>query len=71
MTMICYVTRILKQVECKLSQQEHVPVRSRSNANNILSIFSGNSISQGLAADDLMGQQTVVIPEVISRGKLS
>ena len=66
-----HVTQILKQVECMLSQQECVPVISKSNVNNILSIFSGSSISQGLAADDSMGQQTVVIPEGTSGKELS
>ena len=58
-----HVTQILKQVECELNQQECVPVMRKSNVSNILFIFSGSSISQGLAADDSMGQQTVVIPE--------
>ena len=64
-------TQILKQVECMLSQQEHVLVISKSNLNNILAIFSGSSISQALAADDLMERQPVVIPEGTSRGELS
>lgn len=51
------------------SQQERVPVRS--NVNNIFAFFSGTSISQALAADDSMEQQTVVIPEGISSGELS
>ena len=66
-----HLTQILKQVECMLSQQERVPVMSRSNVNNILAVFSGTSISQALAADDSMEQQTVVIPEGTSRGELS
>ena len=66
-----HVSQILKQVECELNQQERVPVISKSNVNNILSIFSGSSISQGLAADDSMGQQTVVIPEGTSGKELS
>ena len=60
------VTEVLKQVERRLSQQERVAVISRSN---ILAVLSGTSISQALAADDSMEQQTVVIPEGISRGK--
>ena len=60
------MTEVLKQVERRLSQQGRVPVISRSN---ILAVFSGTSISQALAAGDLMEQQTVVIPEGISRGK--
>ena len=66
-----HLTQILKQVECMVSQLEHVPLRSKSNVNNILSVFSGTSISQALAADDSMGQQTVVIPEGTSGGELS
>ena len=67
-----HVTQILKQVECELNQQECVyPVISKGNVNNILSFFSGSSISQGLAADDSMGQQTVVIPEGTSGKELS
>ena len=62
---------ILKQVECMLSQQECVPVISKSNVSYILSFFSGTSSSQALAADDSMEQQTIVIPEGISRGELS
>ena len=54
-----------------LSQQEHVSVISKSNVNNILAVFSGTSISQALAADDSMEQQTVVRPEGTSRGELS
>ena len=65
------MTQILKQVECMLSQQERVPVISKSNVNYILAVFSGISISQALAADASMEQQTVVIPEGIPRGKLS
>ena len=60
------MTEVLKQVERRLSQQGRVPVISRSN---ILAVFSGTSISQALAADDSMEQQTVVIPEGISIGK--
>ena len=66
-----HVSQILKQVECELNQQECVPVISKSNVNNILFIFSGSSISQGLAADDSMGQQTVIIPEGTSGKELS
>ena len=66
-----HLTQILKQVECMLSQQERVPVISNSNVNNILAVFSGTSISQSLAADDSIGQQTVVIPEGTSGGELS
>ena len=62
---------ILKQVECMLSQQERVAVISKSNVSYILSFFSGTSSSQALAADDSMEQQTIVIPEGISRGELS
>ena len=47
-------------------QKTHAPVISRSN---IVAVFSGTSISQALAADDSMEQQTVVIREGISRGK--
>ena len=65
------MTQILKQVECMLSQQERVPVISKSNVNYILAVFSGTSISQALAADASMEQRTVVIPEGICRGKLS
>ena len=54
-----------------LSQQERVPVISKSSVNNILAVFSGTSVSQALAADDLMDQQTVVIPEGTSKGELS
>ena len=54
-----------------VSQQERVPVISKSNVNNILTVFSGVSISQALAEDDLMEQQTVVLPEGTSRGELS
>ena len=54
-----------------LSQQERVPVISKSNVNNILTVFSGTSISQALGSDDLMDQQTVVVPEGTSRGELS
>ena len=76
MTLICSNfelndTNVLKQVECMLSQQESVPVISKSNVNYILAVFSGTSISQALAADASMQQQTVVIPEGICRGKLS
>ena len=63
-----HVTQILKQVECELNQQECVPVMSKSN---VLSIFSGASISQGVAGDDSMGQETVVIPEGTSGKELS
>ena len=66
-----HLTQILKQVECMLSQQERFPVISKSNVNNSLAIFSGTSISQALAADDSMDQQTDVIPEGTSRGELS
>ena len=66
-----HLTQILKQVECMLSQQERVLVISKSNVNDILAIFSGSSISQALAADDLMERQPVVIPEGTSRGELS
>jgi len=62
------VTEVLKQVERRLSQQGRVPGINRSN---ILAVFLGTSISQALAADALMEQRTVVIPEGISRGKLS
>ena len=62
------MTEVLKQVERRLSQQGHVPGINRSN---ILAVFLGTSISQALAADALMEQRTVVIPEGISRGKLS
>ena len=44
---------------------------SKSNVNNILAVFSGTSISQALAADDSMEQQTVVRPERTSRSELS
>ena len=54
-----------------LSQQERVPVISKSSVNNILAVFSGTSVSQALAADDLMDQHTVVIPEGTSKGELS
>ena len=60
-----------RRVHVTVSQQESVPVISKSNANYILAVFSGASISQALAADALMEQQTVFIPEGISRGKLS
>ena len=66
-----HLTQILKQVECMLSQQECVPVISKSNVNNIFAVFSGTSTSQALAADDSMEQQTVVISEGTSRGELS
>ena len=66
-----HLTQILKQVECMLSQQERVPVISKSNVDNILAVSSGTSISQALAADDSMEQQTVVIPEGTSGGELS
>jgi len=62
------VTEVLKQVERRLSQQGRVPGINRSN---ILAVFLGTSISQALAADASMEQRTVVIPEGISRGKLS
>ena len=76
MTLICRNfelndTNILKQAESMLSQQERVPVISKSNVNYILALFSGTSISQTLSADAWMEQQTVVIPEGICRGKLS
>ena len=64
-------TNILKQAESMLSQQERVPVISKSNVNYILAVFSGASISQGLAADDSMEQQTPVIPEGTSGVELS
>ena len=51
-----------------LSQQERVPVISKSNVNYILAVFSGTSVSQALSADASMEQQTVVIPEGICRG---
>ena len=63
--------QILKQVECMVSQQERVPVIRKIYVNNILAVFSGTSISQALAADDSIEQQTVAIPEGASRGKLS
>ena len=66
-----HVTQMLKQVECELSQQERVSVISRSNVNNILAVFSGTPISQALAADDSMKQQTVILPEGTSGGELS
>ena len=53
-----------------LNQQERVPVISKSNVNNILTVFSGMSISQPLAADDSMEQQTVVRPEGTSGDEL-
>ena len=62
-----HVTQILKQ----LSQPEHVPVISKSNVNYILAVFSVTSISQALAADDPMDQQTVIIPEGTSSGEMS
>ena len=65
------LTQILKMVECMLSQQEHAHVISKNNGNNILDVFSGRSISQALAAVDVMKQQTVVIPEGTIRGELS
>ena len=76
MTLICRNfelndANILKQAECMLSQQECVPVISKSNIKCILTVFSGISISQALAADASMEQQIVVIPEGICRGKLS
>ena len=76
MTLICSNfelndTNVLKQVEGMLSQQERVPVISKSNVNNIFAVFLGASISQALAADASMEQQTVVIPEGRCRGKLS
>ena len=61
-----FATEVLKQVERRLSQQGRVLVISRSNN---LAVFLGTSICQALAADDSMEQQTVVIPEGISRGK--
>ena len=54
-----------------LIQQERVPVISKSNVNNVLAVVSGTSISQSLAADDSMRQQTVIIPEGTTRGELS
>ena len=66
-----HLTQILKQVECMFSQQERVPVISKSNVNNVLAIFSGTSISHSLAADDSMRQQAFVIPEGTTRGELS
>ena len=54
-----------------LSQQERVPVISKSNVNNILAVFSGTPISQAPAADDSMKEQTVIIPEGTSGGELS
>ena len=54
-----------------LSQQEYVPVISKSNVNYILAVFSGTSISQALAADDSTDQLTVVIPEGTSSGEMS
>ena len=76
MTLICSNfelndTNVLKQVECMLSQQDHAPVISKSNVNYILAVSTGTSISQALAADASMEQQTVIIPEGICRGKLS
>ena len=66
-----HLTQILKEVECTLRQQECAPVISKSNVNYILAVFSGASISQGLAADDSMEQQTPVIPEGTSGVELS
>ena len=66
-----HLTQILKQVECMLSQQEHVPVISKSNVSNILAVFLETSISHSLVADDSMRQQTVIIPEGTTRGELS
>ena len=66
-----HLTQILKQIECILSQQECVPVISKSNVNDIFAVFSGTSTSQALAADDSMEQQNVVISEGTSRGELS
>ena len=54
-----------------LSPQERVLVISKSNVDNVLAVFSGTSISQSLAADDSMRQQTFVIPEGTTRGELS
>ena len=71
MVEIHHVRQILKQLECMLSQQECVPIISKSNVNNILAFFLGTSISQSQVADDSMGQQTVIIPEGTSRGELS
>ena len=51
--------------------QQHVPVISKSNVNNILATISGTSFSQALAADDSMERKTVVIPERTSRGEMS
>ena len=65
------MTQILNQVECMLSQQECVPVISKSNVNNILTVFSGISISQALAANDSMEQQTDVIAEGTSGVEMS
>ena len=65
------VTQILKEVECILSQQDRVPVLSKSDVNNILAVFSGISISRFLVTDDSMEQQSVIIPEGTSRGELS
>ena len=59
------------RVHVTVSQQESVPVISKINVNYILAVFSGTYISQALAADALMEQQAVVIPEEISRGKAS
>ena len=54
------------------SARIHVPLISKSiKVNNILAVFSGTSISQALAADDSMEQQTVFIPEGTSGGELS
>ena len=38
--------QILKQVEGMLSQQQHVPVISKSSVSNILAVFSGTFISK-------------------------
>ena len=53
-----------------LNQQERVSIINKSNVNYILAVFSGTSVSQALAADDLMEQQTVVIPEGTSEGEM-
>ena len=66
-----HLTQILKQVECMLSQQEHVPVISKSNVNNNFAVLSGTSTSKALAADDSIEQENVVIPEGTSRGEQS
>ena len=53
-----------------LSQQERVTVVRKSNVFYILAVFSGTSISQALAADASMEQESVVIPEGTSGGEL-